>query len=292
MSTARRAVLVFLLVLVAGCGSDGGKRRDAVNAYFDRVGSAESKLVSQSAKIDAALGSFTPGATTQAELRSLVAARATVRDALRRVRAIEPPPDAARLHADLVRLLALQASIANELVWSARFVPRLSAALRPLAGAASTLAKDLGGARSVAVGAGATPPSSARAGATAPQGDAFRAYAAAFARYRKTIGPTLTMLDRLSAPPMLAPALRVERRAVRRSVELSADIEQALLRHDAPAANEAIRALFGVAAEINGARVRNAQTAAVRAYDARLSRVAALSRKVAAERQRLIQTVG
>lgn len=290
-------VVVLLVLIVAGCGgSANGKRRDAVNTYFDRVARAEAKLVARSKTIEAALGSFTPGTTTPGELRGLVSARATVREALRRVRAIDPPPEAARLHGDLVRLLALQASVANELVWSARFIPQLAATVRPLADAAAALSRDLGAAktvpRSVAVGAGAPRPTSGGTTAPVPQVDVLGVYAAAFARYRKALQPTSTTLERLVAPPELAPRLAAERRAVRRSVELSAEIEQALRRRDVPRANAGIRSFFGVATEINGIRTQKAEQAAVRAYDARLSRIGTLARQVATERQRLVQTIG
>lgn len=289
----RSVALLLLLVVAAGCGgSTASKRRDAVNAYFDRVGRAEAKLTAQTKTIEAALSRFTPGTTTPAELRGLVSARTTIREALRRVRTIDPPPDATRLHADLVRLLALQASVANELVWSAKFIPQLALTVKPLGDAAAALSRDLGGGQSAAVGAGAPTPSSARTGATARPGDVFRSYAAAFARYRKAIEPTAKTLDGLTAPPEFAPALTAERRAVHRSVELSAEIERALLRRDAPAANAAIRSLFGVEAEIKGLGTQKAQAAAVRAYDARLVQIATLARRVATERQGLVQAIG
>jgi hypothetical protein len=64
------------------------------------------------------------------------------------------------------------------------------------------------------------------------------------------------------------------------------------VRRDAPAANAAIRSLFGVVVEVKGVGTQKAQAAAVRAYDARLVQIATLARRVATERQGLVQAIG
>lgn len=290
--TRRCLLACLLLLLVAGCGASAAdKRKHAVNDYLDRVNRAETQVVSQSATIDAALRAFTPGGTTPAELGGLVRARATLRDALGNVRALQPPLEAVRLHRDIVRLLALEASVTNELVWSARFIPQLAAAVQPVGAAAAALARDLGTVTTNSVAVGAVSPRLPARPSSAPT-DVLLRYASAFARYRKALEPISRRLDRLSAPPALAPDLAAEQRAVRRSVLLGAAIERALLDHDIPAANAGIRALFDVAKELKSVRTQKAEAAAVRAYDRRLVRITKLAAAVATERQRLVQTVG
>lgn len=274
--TRRVLAAFFLVLLAAGCGASAAeKRRHAVNDYLDQVNHAEATLAARSGAVDSALRAFNPGGTTPDELKGLVRARTTLEEALRNVRALDPPRDAAKLHADVVRLLALQASTADELVRTARFVPRLAATVQPVQAAAAQLAADL-----AAIKPGST-------GAVV-----LRRYAAAFARYRTSLQPTAAKLAALSAPPTFAPELLAERHAVSRSIQLGGTIEKALLRHDIAGANAGIRALYGIVTELKSVKTQRAQAAAVRAYDARIARVAELAAAVAAERQRLVQSVG
>jgi hypothetical protein len=58
------------------------------------------------------------------------------------------------------------------------------------------------------------------------------------------------------------------------------------------AANKAIKQLFASAAAAGQASTQRAAAAAVRAYNARLNRIAVLAAKIARERQRLVQKLG
>jgi mono/diheme cytochrome c family protein len=127
----------------------------------------------------------------------------------------------------------------------------------------------------------------AGAAAAAAPPDVYAQYASAFAHYRLALGPILTALDRLAAPPELHPILAAERRALNQSVSLCTEIEADLGKHDVTSANRAIQRLFVVASGVNSAQVAREQAAAARAYDARLTRIAALSAKLTRERQRL-----
>jgi mono/diheme cytochrome c family protein len=114
-----------------------------VDAYFNRVDQADLTFRSQVGEIDDTFQSFSLTRTTPAELRRLVRARAEIQAGLRAVRAVEPPADARRIHADLVRLLTLQETAADELVRSAQFIPRFAATGKPLVAAATGLGRDL-----------------------------------------------------------------------------------------------------------------------------------------------------
>jgi len=137
--------LVAAAVVLAGCGGsdDTKKRRDAVNTYFDRVDRAQADLTSAAGEIDRAYANFKLTGNSAAELRELAFARARVTTALERVRAVKPPPEARRIHAELLQLLTLQHAAAVELLWIARSQPRFEHALAPLAAAGKTLGADI-----------------------------------------------------------------------------------------------------------------------------------------------------
>ena len=100
----------------------------------------------------------------------------------------------------------------------------------------------------------------------------------------------MARLDELKAPPVLAPTLNGERRALRRRVELSGTVEAALRKKDAKGANAAISSLFAIGSE--AVRTRNAEIAAARAYNARIARISVLTAAVAKERERLVKAIG
>jgi mono/diheme cytochrome c family protein len=145
LSFARWAGVVLAAVLLGGCGgkSEASKRRDAVNAYFDRVDRAEAGLIASQGQIDQAFGKFRLTGNTATEVRKLSFARDRVATALERVRKLRPPPEARKLHADVVQLLTLQRDAAAELLKVVTYQPRFERALAPLAGAGKKLASDV-----------------------------------------------------------------------------------------------------------------------------------------------------
>jgi mono/diheme cytochrome c family protein len=157
---ARCGVLVLAAVLLAGCGgkSDASKRREAVNAYFDRVDRAEAGLIASQGQIEQAFGKFRLTGNTTKEVRELTFARDRVATALRRVRKLHPPPAARKLHAEIVTLLTLQRDAAAELLGVVTYQPGFERALAPLADAGKALARDI---RSAAKASTATPLTSA-----------------------------------------------------------------------------------------------------------------------------------
>jgi len=142
---ARGGVVVFAAVALAGCGgpSHANQRRDAVNAYFDRVDHAEADLLSSAGEIDRAFRNFKLIGNSPREVHELTYARDRVTATLKHVRAISPPPEARRLHSDLVRLLTLQQGAAAELLGVVTYEPQFLRALSPLAPAGKALALDI-----------------------------------------------------------------------------------------------------------------------------------------------------
>ena len=267
MRRARIGVVAVFVVLLAGCGGGGGHpRRDAVNAYFTKVDSAEAPLLNRRVAIGNALRLFSMSTNSPAEVKALEQAHAQILGAERRVGAIEPPADARRIHADLLALLRLEASLTGDLILTTSYAPQFTKALAPTGPAGTALSKELGTAKG------------------------WTAQADAFARYEAALRPVVAKLDALKAPPVLEPTLIGERKALRRRIELSGEVEAALRKKDAKGANTAIRSLFAIGAD--AVRTRNAEIAAARAYNARISRIAILTAAVAKERQRLIASIG
>jgi hypothetical protein len=122
--------------------------------------------------------------------------------------------------------------------------------------------------------------------------DALAAYASAFSDYHDALGGIVEGLRSLSPPPVLRPTWQAEVRTLDRAATLSGSVAGALERRDVPTANKAIRALFVTAATADQTATREAAAAAVRAYNARLKRIALVAARIDRERQRLVQRVG
>jgi hypothetical protein len=267
MRRARTGLLAVIVVALAGCGGGGGHpRRDAVNAYFDRVDKAELPMLNQRAVMNQAFRNFSMAGNPAAEVTALRRARATILATEARVAAIAPPSDARKIHAELLALLHREASLTGELVLASGYSPQLARIVRPLTPAGVALARDLRHAKG------------------------WNAQAAAFAVYRGAIAPVLAQLEALRAPPVLAPALAGEIAVLRRRVALSTTVESALKRKDAKAANVAIQALFAFGSD--AVRARRDEIAAAKAYNARIAQIAILTAAIAKERQKLIASIG
>jgi hypothetical protein len=271
---------VLAVLVLGGCGSNGTKaRRDAVNAYFANVTNAQIDLTGQQAQINSALQSFSLTRVSPSELAGLRSARREVDRTLRRVRALQPPRDARRLHGLIEQRIVLQRSVIDELIATELYLPKFAAILAPLHAASVALRRDLA--------AIATPaPKLSRNTSTLDR------YAAAFGGYGDALTPVSAKLDRLVAPPVVRPPLVAEQVALRRSIALSEAIRRAIRRRNIAAANTAIHSLFGVSATLNGIQTRREQAAAAKAYDARLHRIDVLAAKVNLERERLVKLIG
>jgi hypothetical protein len=279
------AVSCALVVLVAsGCGSSGGTkpRRDAVNRYLTSVQRAQIDLLGKQGQIDSTLQSFSLTRSSPQELRALGFARATVSVALRRVRALDAPPDARRLSQLLVRRLAVQRALLDELIQTLHDLTRLTAAGPLLTAAAAQLRADL-----AAISA-APRPTVPRAGSK----DVLKRYGEAFGRYGDTLRPLTPRLAPAPAVSLLRPTLEVQQAALTRSVLLCDEIRRALARPDITRANTAIHSLLTLAATLNGVQTRKREAAAARVYDARIGKLNAQAQAIGAERDRLVRAIG
>lgn len=286
--TALRAVSCSLVVLVVvGCGSTSptAARRNAVNRYLADVQHAQIDLVARQGQIDATLQSFSLAQSTAQEARALQFARTTVDTALSRVRGLDPPPDARRLGTLLVRHLAMQLALVDELIQTSRDVTRLGHVALLLGAAAAQLRIDL-------AAISATPHSTKvpRGGST----NVLLRYAGAFGRYGDSLRPIVPELVPAHAPSLLRPTLEAQRAALSRSVVLCDELRRTLAgrKADITKANADIHSLFALAASINGRQTRARQVAVAAAYNAKIHALDGLAGSIAAERERLIRSIG
>jgi hypothetical protein len=276
--------VLLATALLAGCGGSH-TRRNAVNAYFDQVDRAQQDLLASAGEIDKAFASFQATGSSRAQVHRLGLARVRIDAALRRVRAVDAPREAAKVQTDLVALLSLESAVANELVSITRYVPQLARALAPLHADAARLAHDL-------AASGKAPPRPAFTPARTKSAAALNAYAAAFGRYGRSLGVVLANLERLDAPPVLRPTLLDEQRTLRRSSALCRSIVAALRKNDLATANAGVRSLFAATSSATAAAARQSAAAAVGGYQARLKKIATLGRKITRERQQLVEQLG
>lgn len=282
MRLAGRLSLLAAALTLAGCGSSHA-RRDAVNAYFTKVNAAEAHLLASIGEIDNAFRAFALSHNTPVEVQELKRAQNEIGSTLAGVRAIGPPADAAKVHGDLVRLLALQYAVAHELYWTTQFQPTYVRDLSGLQAAATAFTQGLNGVGKP--GSGAKPPHLSA-------GALLTAYATAFSQYGASLEPVVDKIDRLSAPPELRPGFVAQRSALRRTVALCSTISSTLKAGHVAAANAAIAQLFETANAINGAAAQRGSRRAVAAYQAQLASIAKITAKVSHERQQLVTELG
>jgi hypothetical protein len=277
--------VVAALTLV-GCGgpSKYQTRRTAVNTYFDRVDRAEAPLAGQSKDIDDAFAKFKIVGNSKAELEQLQSAQKEIAATLKRVQAIPAPEAAAKIHRDIVTLLERQQAVANDLVLTTSYVPRLSTVLVPLQRADAGLTRDLDALNHAGAVKGKSAP--------VTLSEALAGFATAFQHYSDALKPVAAQLDRLTPPLELRDDLLAQRSAVHRSVALSSAIVAALGKKDVKTANADIHTLFTIAPQTSVIGTPQAERNALRAYNARLESITRLEVAINRERARLVRSVG
>ena len=278
MATARAASCCLLVLLAAGCGSGGHARKDAVNAYLGQVQKAQAAVIGDQGQIDLTLKAFSLTRSPANELQKLRRHRRTVAAGLKRLQALEPPPDARHLHVLIVQRSKLQVALFDSLIETLRDLPRLEAVGPPLTAAAHRLSTDLHAAGGKRVKGGSK---------------AFlRRYADAFGRYGDTLRTIGTGLAPAQAGSLLRPTITAERSVIAKSTQLCDTIRATLGRNDIPGANAAIHSLLTLTQTAGGASVRVAQVAAAKAYNAKVRRIDQLAVSIAEERARLVERIG
>jgi hypothetical protein len=260
--------LVLLSVLVvSGCGSSAkDKRRDAVNAYLNRVDKIQTRFapsfnVANQAYRDFARGK---GGTKQlAKLRGAEVAIVGARDALQQLR---PPKDAEKLHQQLVQLYNLDAALGLEALTLQQFLPEVRQVLKDLARVNNSYRTSL--ANTTTAGEQAT----------------------ALDNYGNAVSGVVKEFRAMAAPPALEPWRASQVTRLQQIVDTGHLLAKAFRAGDRTAVAALIKRFrFLLSHQPN---VSQAQHDAVKAYDNRLVGITRLEGKIQAEHQRLQNLLG
>lgn len=237
--------------------------RDHVNAYIRQVNAASRSFGSRYKTIEKTFRtlSFAPAGAA----RQLPQVRASAQQLTllrRRVEAISPPRQAARLRQRLVAFLRQQEAVAWELESVSVYLPKVTATERPLAPASARMRAALATGKTGTV-----------------QGKALRAYAA-------SIDAVAAKLRLLHAPPLFAGTQRLQLANLQRTSGISRRLAAALGHNDRSAVKKAVDELGRTPS--GGAAIARA---AVKDYDRRVARIRALGHAVEVERQRLAESL-
>lgn len=291
---AAGAVAAAVTVTLARGSSESPAHR-RVSAYIKQVDGVQQDLGFRLTRLLAAYRGFTNGNGGPRVRSQLAEAERTLRTLVRRVRALEPPPEAKQLHRLIVRLVVLDADVAHEVLQIATFSPQFREAVAGAVKASRRLSKELAAVKfptphkvhgTPAKIAKARADYHARATAAAgAQADAVERYSAALSR-------VLLKLHALRPPLVLAPEFHAQERAFaatrRAGLTLSAGLRSSDLSHV-----PLLSRRFSVAARSAGSVAsQRAQIAAIKAYNARVRQVGALGGRIRTEVTRLQQAVG
>jgi hypothetical protein len=292
---AAGAVAAAVVVTVQARGSSESASHRRVSAYIKQVDGVQQSLGFRLTRLLAAYRGFTTGNAGPRVRSQLAEAERTLRTVERRVRALEPPPEARQLHRLIVRLLALDGDVAHEVFQIATFSPEFRRVLAGAVKASRQLSTELAGVKfptphqvhgSPAEIAKARADYHARATAAAvAQADAVEKYCAALAS-------VLTKMRALRPPPVLAPELQTQERAFAATRKAGLTLGAGLRSSDLSQV-PALSRRFSVAARSAGSVAsQRAQIAAIKAYNARVRQVGALGAQIRKEVTRLQQAVG
>ena len=259
-----------LCCLASACGGKSTARRDAVATYILKVDAIEQRLSKPLLDVSKANRDFAKGRGASPKARrELVRANATIATLQRRLEAVQAPPDAARLHALVLRFVASERELAGEVVRLATFIPAFTGTLTLLAAPNARLKQALGSKKA-----------------------SLDARAAALDRYRGELAPVIAKLRALDPPPSSRP---VWQQQIATLVGVQAAVEQladALRTKRYTAIPRLLHRLNAVSVTNQSVAAQQAQIAAVKRYNDRIAAVSALGRKIANETARLQRTLG
>lgn len=265
------AALVVLLSLgpaLAGCGGD---ERDAVRERTERYIQSE-QAVMRRAQPDFERANQAYLAYAKGELEPETAAdqvqqaERAIRNARDGVLVLEPPPEARRLHDELVRYLDMNVELADQTTLLVRYVPAAAGALAPLGRANRRLEARLAGAED--------------------SDDQARI----LEQFEGQVDAIAGELRDLEAPAVLSPVHEEQVRRLEATRRLAGRLRRALRAQDAERVSVLLKRFRSVAPEPD-ARRRLTNQAVVR-YNRRLKRVVAAYADVQQEQTRLARTVG
>jgi hypothetical protein len=249
------------------------------------VGAIEAKLSSPVAAVSHAGAQFAAAGRksaplTKAQLNAqelaLARSQAQIEVQGRTLRTLQVPPAARQLHSMLLRFTAGEAALTHQLALMVAFLPRFNVELTPLGPAATRLAAVLG---------------TRQAAGAAAVAAVFAGKARALREFAATTRHTVSRLLLLAPPPVLRPQYEAQLGSLRGMGASAQRLADALAGGAPTNVAPLLLAFDRAAAATHTAAARRAQTAAVRAYDGRITRLAALAQAIARERLRLADTL-
>jgi hypothetical protein len=265
------AAVVAIAFLAAGCG--GGGQRKGVASYITSVNAIEARLTAPLSVIATAGRSLGARHLPRPAVRRLVRYEHEISVLKRELAGVDAPPDARRLRALLLELVAKEAALAHEVVQLVAFLPGYAVALRAVPGSTKALLHAVAAARKERTSAGK-----------------LRAQSDAFVRYGAEITGILRRLRELEPPAVGVAAYAGQVTSLERMRASSLALAEAF-------AQSRLKVIPRLLQDFNSASVANqsikaqkAQIAAVRSYNARVRALDALSTRIMREQNRLSRT--
>lgn len=258
MPRAAALLLVALALAATGCGGDS--RTDAVESYIQQVNRTQAQLRPAFRDAQSALGAFAAGRVTPATVASLQGGNATMRATRASLALLDPPPEARKLHADLLHLVDLQARLALELSLAADYVTKVRPAVQPAQTAASALSGQLREAKT---------------------GDD---QAAALREFAAAVEDSLNRLSALAPPPALLPWHDDQRARLAKSRRDANAIADGIEQRNGRAVERALKAFT---TSRPAAPARESEAEAVKTFNRRLREQERLLRRIAREQGEL-----
>jgi len=260
---------IAAVLLTAGCGGHS-KRRDAVSTYFKQVDNVQIAMRTPLLAVEKAYKDFgrKHGPTLAQVEPRLARAEVTMREVGKRLRALQPPPDARKLHGMLIRLVNDESEIGHEVVQLAQFSPRFTAALAPLAPASKSLRAAFKSAKKA------------------------KAQAVALDAYAAALAGVLRKLRAIEAPPAFVPTLESQRTTLGRVRTSAIALADGLRKNRRKALPRLIQRFTNAGLASQGVAAQKARIAAITAYNARVSDLDTLAHQIDLERVRLQKLLG
>lgn len=250
-----------MLVGLAGCGNG---RRHAVGRYVDSVNAIQQDMRLPLARVQFAFRQFgRPGFAAKAERPRLWGAVRSLRQLHDRIVALDPPPEAAALDRDLIRLTTREIDLAREVALYADYVPSYRSVLAPLTEGSRRFQEAL-----------------RRSSGPAGQADALRAY-------RAVVLPTIDALERLRPPPLLMPLHTRQLESLRRIASVADRLAASLAGQDVAQLGPLLSAFERASRSTGSLSAQGAQITAARAYNRRLYAIRTLAVRIEREQAAL-----
>jgi hypothetical protein len=288
-------VAAIAVVLGAGGLWSHGSSRTAVDRYIASVDSVQQQMRLPLTRLQTVYRGFsTHGATPQVQ-QQVAGAERTLQTLGHRISALVAPPQAARLHLLLVRLVAREHAVAHEVDQLTRFLPRFNADVAISKTANATLARTLATIRPPTAHAVRGTPKQvahARAVYAAAVSSAALAQARAIGTYDRSLAGVIRLLRTLGPPPVMAPAYRAQLSTLESTEAAGGALARELHQKNRSRVPLLGRRFSEAARSVASVTSQRAEIAAIKAYNSRVQGVGTLQQQVQAEVSRLERTLG